>query len=99
MGAPPPPPDLGWGVPFEERMRVELLGARYSRWLNGAGKPQSVGRSRAVEAQCFYWERQRLQRLIFFNRFRGLQAIQVEYLIGCIILFKLVQLHKKCKVW
>ncbi len=37
-----PPPDLGWGVPLEERMRVELLGARYSRCLDRAGKPWSV---------------------------------------------------------
>ncbi len=40
MGA--PPPDLGWGVPIEEGLWVALLGARYSRWLNRAGKPRSV---------------------------------------------------------
>ncbi len=37
-----PPPDLGSGVLVEERMRVELLGARYFRWLNRAGKLWSV---------------------------------------------------------
>ena len=40
MGA--PPPDLGWGVPIEERMRVELLGARWSRWLDRVGRSWSV---------------------------------------------------------
>ena len=33
---------MSWGVPIEERMAVELLRARYSRWLNRAGKPWSV---------------------------------------------------------
>ncbi len=37
-----PTPDLGWEVPDEQKTRVELLGARYSRWLNRAPKPWSV---------------------------------------------------------
>ncbi len=37
-----PPPDSGWGVPIEEWMRVELLGASCSRLLNRAGRPWSV---------------------------------------------------------
>ncbi len=37
-----PPPDIGWGVTIEDRMGVELLGARYSRWLNRTGKSWSV---------------------------------------------------------
>ena len=33
-----PPSRLGLGVPVDKRMRVKLLGARYYRWLNRAGK-------------------------------------------------------------
>ncbi len=42
VGEPPSRLGLGGGVPVEQGMGVELLGARCSRWLNRAEKPWSV---------------------------------------------------------
>ncbi len=51
------------GVPVEVRTRVELLGARFSRWLNRAGKPWSVREDGGEAGSAAYYQ---INRLIGF---------------------------------